>query len=220
MCFRIALIAPDADTIAKTAGAVVDEWGDEGWKPRYNIAITSKHPLIVRQGAVLHLSPATWGRPSAKGITANTRSDTLLNSDIYSKQLLRKPCIIPASGFYEWKKVGKARYPYHIQRKDKSLLWLAGIYWNDTPYSQFSIITTNANQQMIPLHDRMPLILTTEEFGDWFDSPLQRLHEEHSVELIFTPVSQRVNSVQNDGPDCQTPTVEPPAPPPTFFENE
>ena len=116
-----------------------------------------------------------WPRP------INARAETLTEKKMFKGILRHKRCLIPADGFYEWKQEGKTKRPYHIHFKDRRPFALAGLWslWsgsNGEELDSCTIITTTANEVMREVHDRMPVILSPESYGDWLDSQLQ----EHS----------------------------------------
>jgi putative SOS response-associated peptidase YedK len=119
----------------------------------------------------------------------------------------------PADGFYEWTGPQDARKPLWFHRPNGELLFMAGLYESWQPSAEmwqrtFTIITTEANGLLAPVHDRMPVILTAEDAEEWLfqgnePSSVQRLLAPAANEyLVATPVSTRVNSVKNDDPAC------------------
>ena len=139
----------------------------------YNVAPTQYAPVIwqPKQREVLN---ARWGLiPSwvkdpkeFKGNLFNARAETLNDKPSFKKPFKNQRCIVPALGFYEWKKEGNTKTPHFIHREDGDLLALAGLYdnWHDELYS-YTIITTTPNQVMETIHDRMPVILEEDQFN-------------------------------------------------------
>jgi putative SOS response-associated peptidase YedK len=139
----------------------------------YNVAPTQVAPVIWQptQREVLN---ARWGLiPSwvkdpkeFKGNLFNARAETLNDKPSFKKPFKNQRCIVPALGFYEWKKEGSTKTPHFIHREDGNLLALAGLYdnWNDELFS-YTIITTTPNQVMESIHDRMPVILEQDQFN-------------------------------------------------------
>ena len=136
---------------------------------------------------------------------------------ILTKPSFRKPiryhrCLIPATGFYEWKKEQSGKTPYYIRRKDGELFAFAGIFdlWRDQPGKEtktFAIITTAPNELLAQVHNRMPLILRPEQESLWLttepgkiDSLLLSLQPLPAEELEMYPVSRAVNWAGNDSP--------------------
>lgn len=202
--------------------------------PRFNIAPTQLIPIIRSLASVEHkgdksrrvISMAHWGLiPSwAKDRTMasrmiNARSETAAEKPSFRTALSRRRCIVPATGFYEWKAVDgrKAKQPYLISRADRKPLAFAGLWetWTDrengSRLESCTILTTAANRFMSQIHDRMPVILLDKDFGNWLDpdggsdhaQAMFRQAEPH--ELVAVAVSTKVSSVKNNGPDCRDP---------------
>jgi putative SOS response-associated peptidase YedK len=131
----------------------------------------------------------------------------------------KRRCLIPASGFLEWAKLGAKKQPYHFRRKDHAPIALAGLWecW-ESPEGEVvescSIITTAANDLVAPMHDRMPVILGPEHFDQWLDPAYQDVK---GLEALLVPypaelmeaiaVSTLVNSPKNDRPECLEPAA-------------
>jgi putative SOS response-associated peptidase YedK len=129
----------------------------------------------------------------------------------------KKRCIVPASGFYEWRQTGGRKQPYYITSHDCELWGFAGLYdethaeGNDAAGS-FTIITTSANPLLSSLHERMPVILRREDEGDWISTDLENPHEVEQFllpypdeEMQFYPVSTAVNNTRNNSPELIEP---------------
>jgi putative SOS response-associated peptidase YedK len=209
--------------------------------PRYNIAPTQDVP-VVRQGrgGAREMVPMRWGLiPSwAKDASIgskliNARSESAADKPAFRSAFRRRRCVIPASGFYEWKKAGGAKQPHYIERADGAPLLMAGLWesWPDpargTRVDSCTILTTPANEALSALHNRMPAVLEPEECDAWLeessDDPeklRQSLRPAAERVLTFYPVSARVNSPHHDDPsllDCVSPPASD-APPGLFGE--
>lgn len=150
--------------------------------PRYNIAPSQAIPVILRQDAGDRACiPMRWGLipfwakdPAAVRPAINARAETLDERPTFRSPLARHRCLIPASGFYEWKKTGKTAFPYYIHRNDDELFAFAGLYdlWR-SPGGEMTrtcaIITTPPNRIVSGYHDRMPAILMPEDEDRWID---------------------------------------------------
>ncbi|MBN1385813.1 SOS response-associated peptidase [Candidatus Woesearchaeota archaeon] len=163
--------------------------------PRHNIAPT-QNILIITSHEPSKLNIARWGlMPSwAKHPIINTREDSI-TKPLY-KSLNR--CLIPADGFFEWKKVGSKKIPYFISLKGKKIFAFAGLCNQEA----CSIITTAANQLVKPIHDRMPAILEQKEERRWLkgmDKDLLRPYPSDEMQCI--QISDLVNSPKNDNPE-------------------
>jgi len=149
--------------------------------------------------------------------TINARSEGVFESRLYKKPVLQRRCIIPVSGFFEWKKEGTAKRPFKIFLKDSPIMPLAGIWtsWRaGSPEEQrsFSIMTTSANSFMEKINDRMPVILDPKQFDEWLDP---EVHEPEHVGAMLkqcpaewldsVEVSTLVNKPANNRPEVLEP---------------
>jgi putative SOS response-associated peptidase YedK len=188
----------------------------------YNAAPTQILPVIVEDDAGERVVlPMQWGliprwRPAdGKRSLApiNARAETILEKPMFRGLLRSKRCIIPASGFYEWRKIDGRKQPYYITSDDGGLWGLAGLY--DVTHDEgnraagsFSIITVGANELVAPLHERMPAILNREHEEEWISrdvtDPLQverLLHSYPEAEMELYPVGSAVNNTRHNGPE-------------------
>jgi putative SOS response-associated peptidase YedK len=200
--------------------------GDEEWNPRYNIAPTQPVP-IIRQNPkepVRELSLVRWGLiPSwAKDASVaaqmiNARSETASTKPAFRDALKSRRCLIPADGFYEWQRMGKAKQPYCFEVNDGKLFAFAGIWdrWRDrTGYTieSCSILTTTPNAMTSVVHDRMPVILDPDSYDLWLDPGMTDMRvvsdllQPYDAQLMRCyPVSTRINHVANDDEECSKP---------------
>lgn len=162
----------------------------------------------------------TWGLiPSwssdGKGFI-NARAETLEEKPSFSESFRLRRCLIPADGFFEWKRRGKEKRPYYIQSLHETPMMFAGIWdtWRGRgeAITSCAIITTTANELVAELHDRMPAILRPEFHDAWLDRKTDRiellrmLSPFSSSEMKMHPVSNSVNSPDNDSADLLVPT--------------
>lgn len=211
MCGRISLGESSVGDVAAFFGARVDPAEAEFYRPRYNLAPTQRHFIVRRERGERLLSLATWGFPSTTGrFLINGRVETADSRPAFREAWRKRRCIVPACGFYEWTGRARERRPLRLH-PEEGLLGMAGLF--EPPATEgapprFIVLTTAANQDVEAIHDRMPVLLSAEEFEAW-------LAGEHTPgpvpagTLIATPVSPRVNSVRNDDPSLLEP-----APPP------
>jgi len=179
---------------------------------RYNIAPAQAVPVVVEGDGGRILDAMQWGlipswakEPGIGNKMINARAETLPEKPAFRTALSRRRCLIPADGFYEWKKEGGRRQPMHIRRKDGELFAFAGLWeeWKQpdgTPLHTCTIITTSPNALMQSIHDRMPAILLPEEEEAWLQSALHKpaeviglLHPYPAELLEAYPVDRRVN---------------------------
>ncbi len=197
-------------------------------QPRWNAAPTSDLPIVRLDDAgerILEIS-RWWLRPSIWANDPKASAYALFNArseGIASKPSFRnawkhgRRCLVPVNNFYEWKTLGpKEKQPYAIATTDRSIMVLAGLYENwSTPAGEavksFTIITTEANNQMAALHTRMPVILDEQDWPTWLgelpanDGALQALLKPYIGELAIWPVDKRVGNVKNDDPSVAEP---------------
>jgi putative SOS response-associated peptidase YedK len=203
--------------------------GDEDWAPRHNIAPTQPIP-VIRQNPkepVRELSLLRWGLirliPSwAKDLSAaakmiNARSETAATKPAFRDALKSRRCLIPADGFYEWSRMGKAKQPFCFEVNEGELFAFAGIWdrWQDPSgnwVKTCSILTTTPNAVTSPVHDRMPVILDPDSFDLWLDPGMTDGFEVSNLLKPFDaglmrsyPVSTRINHVANDDEECSRP---------------
>lgn len=177
------------------------------------------------------LVPA-WARDDEGGGLVNARAETLEAKPSFRDALRSRRCIIPASGFYEWKPVGRARQPWLFRRKDEEPFGLAGLWetWrapNGSLLESCAVITSEPNELMRPIHHRMPVMLRADQFDAWLDprvtsadrlAPLLRPAD--AAEMSAVALQPRVNQVQNDDPACLQPAeaAESQTPPASNFQ--
>jgi len=194
---------------------------EEDWSLRYNIAPTQSVATVRQSGANRILSSMRWGLvPSWAGDISignrliNARGETVLQKAAFRDSFRTRRCLIPADGFYEWKKSGKDRQPFHFCMKDGSLFAFAGVWdrWKSPTgkvLQSCSILTTAANDLLEGIHNRMPVILPPRHYRTWLTAP--SVEAEGLAELLvpFDPsfmsrylVSSLENKPQNEGPEC------------------
>ena len=189
--------------------------------PRYNIA-PSQPVLVVRPtagGLGRETASLGWGfEASGEGpprLLINARAETAHRLPSFRDSFRARRCLVPASGFYEWQRTAKPRQPYYIHRRDGRPFALAGL-WRPAPPGGESgaclILTTEPNELVAPLHDRMPVILTPADLALWLaadglgPATLRRLFAPFSAAAMAAhPVSTTVNDVRNDSAHCLAP---------------
>lgn len=198
---------------------------------RYNMAPTQDVPIVrrTRDGAGRELATVRWGLvPSwAKDLQAgnrmiNARLEGIRTKPAFREAFLKRRCLVPADGFYEWRKDGRDRQPWLVRLVGGGLFAFAGLWevWRDPDgrsVHSCTIVTGPANERVAPLHDRMPVILAPDDFGHWLeadpDEAATLLRPCPASWLECYPVSRRVGSPANDDPDLIRPLAQPgPAP--------
>ena len=214
MCGRYALYGPHSryrDHFALQA------WLD--FADHFNLAPTTTLPVIRQSPAGQRVVDLLqWGLiphwakdPSIGHKLINARCETLTEKPSFRDAFRRRRCIVPAAGFYEWQRAGKTKQPYFIKHPSEEPLAMAGLWesWRDPAgeiVRTFCIITTAANATVAPIHDRMPVLLRTEDFARWLDPTVDGatlvdlLVACPADDIVAVPVSQAVSTSTSDGP--------------------
>lgn len=246
MCGRFVAATPVAELAERFLATQVEVGDDPG--ARYNVAPTDEVVVVApaRDGRRTIASlrwglVPSWARVATGGPPMiNLRAETVSQKPAFRRTLARRRCIIPADGFYEWKDMGGGRrkQPYFVRSRGGEPLALAGLWdvWKD-PEDQdaewlrsCAIVTTEPNELVAPLHDRMPCVLAEEHWDTWLDPGVADadllasfLRPYPAERMVAWPVGTEVNSVRNDGahlvdpaPPADPPAA-PPADPPSFW---
>ncbi|HVM81646.1 MAG TPA: SOS response-associated peptidase [Stellaceae bacterium] len=216
MCGRYLLKSP-VDALRRAFGFVEQP----NLMPRYNIAPTQDAPVVrqrrepkgertlqmLRWGLI-----PSWAKDTKMGAKLiNARSESIAEKPSFRSAFRRRRCLVPADGFYEWRPEGTRKQPYLIARRDREPFAFAGLWERWTPkegdaIDSFTIVTTDANALLRPLHLRMPVILAPEDCGRWLDPDavegdlLPLLRPAPEKWLGYAPVSPRVNAASVDDP--------------------
>jgi putative SOS response-associated peptidase YedK len=203
--------------------AVWSSYGEFSFQTRYNIAPSQEVPVIIRnnngrnEAKVMKwgLVPS-WAPDSSMGQRMiNARSETLLEKPSFRQAVQKRRCLIPANGFYEWRREAKRKIPMWIQFKTREPFAFPGLWdcWIDRdtgkPLYSFTIITTHANALLRPIHDRMPVMYRKDMGRQWLE---ESISDELELSLVTQPVvseepeayevSTLVNSPDNNSPEC------------------
>jgi len=198
---------------------------DPTWTPRWNIAPTQQAP-IIRQDAKeprRTFSLARWGlipywaKDRSIGAKAiNAMSESAAEKPTFREAMKQRRCLVPADAFYEWKKLGpKEKQPYSIGLRDDSTFAFAGLWerWRDpadkSVVETFTILTIQPNSLVADVYDRMPVILSADDYDLWLDPGVNDpvrvadcLKPFDARLMKKYPVSARVNRADNDDPEC------------------
>ncbi len=224
MCGRFASQLP-AELIARlfaTSGPIPNARASWNVAPSQQAMVIRRHPETGDR----RLDLLRWGLVPgfAKDIKTckrpiNARSETAAGSGMFRAALKTRRALVVADALYEWKAVPDGKQPYAIARRDGSPLAFGGIWesWRDPAgeiIRTFAILTTAANDDMAVLHDRMPVILEQDDWGSWLgedgETDLAGLTRPAAPGAVrLWPVSRRVNSVRNDGPDLLAEVADP-----------
>lgn len=222
MCGRYALTAEPDVLAALFALRVLQEYD-----VRYNLAPSQEAPVVVQSAGdgARKVEAMKWGLvpswskdPKIAYRTINARSETAAIKPSFRAAFKRRRCLVPASWFYEWKRDGKEKIPFRIRRTDEQPLAFAGLWeqWkgNDSegPRTTFTVLTTEANEDLEGLHDRMPCLIEPDDFDRWLTPEVideaataRLLAPAPKGTLLTDRVSTQVNNVRNEGPQLLTP---------------
>ncbi len=234
MCGRFTLATPASEWAALFR---LDE--TPAVEPRFNIAPTQEVDVVrappgLREHPGLHLAPAGspvpreaarmrwglvphWAREIGTGQPLiNARSETVAEKPSFRDSYRERRCLVVADGFYEWQAAGRRKQPYWIGLSDRRPFGFAGLWdrWkapDGNTVESCVILTSEANEALCDLHDRMPVIVDPDHFDLWMDpdtipwelEPLLRPRDADDIQ--FHPVTTRVNYVANDDPLCMEP---------------
>jgi putative SOS response-associated peptidase YedK len=218
MCGRFTLRTAPRE-VAKAFGLLVQP----ELFPRFNIAPTQ--PVAVVRYDTLYgrreLVMQRWGLIPGWAEDAkignrliNARAETLSSKPAFRDAFRLRRCLVVADGFFEWQKIGKQKQPYFIRRADDRPFALAGLWdrWGPDKLESCTIITTDANDLLRPLHERMPVILSEGDYDTWLDptirdaAALESLLKPAASDLLtMHPVDAVVNSPAEDVPQCIEP---------------
>lgn len=181
-------------------------------RPNYNVAPTQTMPVATERGLALMrwgLVPR-WAKDEKIGYRLiSARSESVFEKPIWKAIIMRKKCLVPANGFYEWQRRAGGKQPFYIHPKDQELFMFAGVWeswhhegaWVDT----YSILTTTPNREMKDIHDRMPVILHKEDWAQWLEAdrrediePLLVPYEDSALECFEVSKDADVVKVNND----------------------
>jgi putative SOS response-associated peptidase YedK len=224
MCGRFTLTYREHEQLAEELGVPPDQIPASEYRPRYNVAPTDSHWIMRMRYEERNVLPAKWGlvntwAKDAKraAMQINARAETLRTANAFRDAFAKRRCVVPADGFFEWIGAGASRQPIWFHREDGHLILFAGLYesWQPQPEQwqrTFTIITTEPNGVVLPIHDRMPVILEGDAIDEWLDPAeedterlMSLLRPARESLLVKQAVSQRVNSVKNDDPSCLEP---------------
>ncbi len=218
MCGRYTLTCrPDVVAEAFQLEAIPD------FEPRYNVApsqwvtcvrvrfhVRTREAVTLRWGLI-----PSWARDPAMGMKLiNARAETVAEKPSFQKSFRERRCLVPADGYYEWKREGARKQPYYIRLKNGRLFAFAGLWdrWTGADgqtIESCAILTTTPNERLASIHDRMPVILQPGAYEPWLDPGLQDttrlvpfLTPYPADAMIAIPVSRRVNDPRVDDARC------------------
>jgi putative SOS response-associated peptidase YedK len=217
MCGRFTLRSP-GEAVAEAFGLleVPDLLPRFNIAPGQTVAVVREMPQAEGRGlAYLRwgLIPAWADDPAIGDHLANARSETAAAKPSFRRAFWSRRCLVVADGFYEWRRADGRKQPYFVGLKDDRPFGLAGLWerWEkgDDPVESCTVLTTDANELMRPIHGRMPVILPPDQYGLWLDLRCQDteklaklLRPYPSTHMLAYRVSALVNDPRNDVPQC------------------
>ena len=219
----------DKQKIAEAFHATLVDDGTPSPPWDYNVAPTTIQPIIrnTRDNNQRELVSLRWGLipfftrdiGNVKGLsTINARAETVGTARTFREPFKKRRCLVPASGFYEWRRIDEKnklnKQPFAFNLVNGKMMAFAGLWdgWKDRVNGRwlqsYTIITTDANEQMAPIHDRMPVILHAGDFDRWLDRdsdparpPIDLLRPFPADEMEAFEVSKDVGNVKNNSPE-------------------
>lgn len=222
MCGRYTL-TQDVDRYAEYFG--VEEVRTESLAPSYNVAPTDEVYAVAEHEGQRQLGTFRWGllpfwARDRRSININARVETITEKSVFKESFTRRRCLIPADGFYEWERLDQGKLPHYIWLESGEPMGLAGIWstWRDHETGErlrtSAIITIEPNDLVGALHDRMPALISPDDWGQWLDPAnedldglLRLVNSPPSQAMTEHAVSSLVNSVKNNVPELIDPLV-------------
>lgn len=185
--------------------------------PRFNVSPTQPVPVVILENGARHFRLMRWGLlpawvkdPRQITLLINARAETVREKPAFKNAILRRRCLIPADGYYEWQASGRHKRPYFIHRRDGLPIGLAGVAetWigpNGEELDTVAIVTAPASADLAVLHHRVPVTIGMSDFDRWLDcnandvdAVMELMRGPEEGEFVFHEVSTRVNRVAND----------------------
>ncbi len=151
---------------------------------------TNVAPVLVLGKAKPQAALMKWGFPKwqGSGVIINARAESALEKNMFHKSLMERRCVVPTTGFFEWRQEGNSKTKYLFQLQKSKILYLAGLYnmFSAKPSEAYVVLTTAANSQVAPYHHRMPLVLEAENVDAWLsDTTFALDYVQSSYEASF-----------------------------------
>lgn len=162
---------------------------------------TQEVPILVADKKEITPQILTWGLKGfgKNKLIINARSESVFDKRMFRESIIKRRCIIPANGFYEWNQLGNKK-KYYFTDKDADTIYMAGLYDNQEEKNRFVILTTKANKSMHDIHDRMPFILRKEQIDTWFfaENRTHSLLNEIPIELQRKEMQKEYEQISFD----------------------
>lgn len=205
---------------------------NQWWKPRFNVAPTQDAPVVTLRDGVRVIEMMRWGlvpfwagkEGARPPLMINARVETVQTKPMFRDALQRRRCLVPADGFFEWRKEGKKKLPMWMHPAQARVAAFAGLWararTDAGDVHSFAIVTGPANDLVAPIHDRMPIVLDRSAWAAWLDPSLPAdgafdlLGVPPVEDWVAEPVSTWVNVADHDDEQCIAPMSAPPPEPP------
>jgi putative SOS response-associated peptidase YedK len=215
-------------SLTSISSAIQNLYGEQlglPFEPRYNISPGQQILVVKSDGCTPAIEPMHWGliphwskdRTSSYKMI-NARGETITEKPSFRSAYRERRCLIPANNYFEWKREGRTKQPYTFQQIDREPFSFGGIWetWVDestgVAIKSCSIITTETNSLVAPIHNRMPVIIQPQHYAEWLHgNSRKQLHLLQPYEWPFFEcfaVSSYVNNASHEGPECIEPVPE------------
>ena len=210
MCGRYTLTKKEMKIVSKLPPGELELF----FRERFNIAPTQTAPVILAESDHITNRVMRWGLQPVWSpyLIINAKAETLKDKPSFRDSFLSRRCLVPADGFYEWRKPEKTPFRFALPSREPFCfagLWSESRLKNATePTETFAIITTNASPDVAPVHQRMPLILTSDQYDDWLADTTKAeaiIAAPCPVKLDSYIISNLVNKATNEDPKCIEP---------------
>jgi len=201
MCGRYTLTCDDEAALRR--GMPFDEFSETRieLRPRYNVAPGQRNPVMFLDGGGLVLDEALWGfERRGGGLVINARGETAGRTSMFRNAFREGRCLVPADGFFEWRREGGVNQPYLFRSPRGELLLMAGLFEAD----RYVVLTRNSDEAVADIHDRMPVVIEAHDADRW----LREGELGEPPPLTRTAVSIRVNRIEHDDPGCIEPVAQ------------
>src|SRR5947209_4625251 len=184
---------------------------EEEFPARYNLAPTETMPVILLDASRRVLRSMRWGFPGEKSLVINARSESVARRPAFSESFRYRRSLVPVDAFYEWRREGKTRQPFSIEMLDGQAFAIAAIWESATAGAHVCVLTTESNDLVAAIHDRMPVIVARDDYARWLGPAsdadgLKELLRPFPVDRMkMYPVNPALNKSGYDAPDCAEP---------------
>lgn len=167
MCGRYQFTVEQCEEIRQIVNEIQRRYGQREWMPG-EIAPSQRAPVLAQAETGIELKLMRWGYRLPNTLVINARAESAMEKPMFRESVMRRRCLVPSTGFFEWDR-DKRKYLFRLP--GEPLFYMAGLYDRRGSEDCYCILTTGANESMIQIHDRMPLIIPKEHTTDWLMNP-------------------------------------------------